>query len=179
MNIRCGQGFDVHRLVEGRRLILGGVEIPSSIGLLGHSDADVLIHAICDAVLGAFALGDLGKWFPDSSAEFKDIDSRLLLSKILAAPELQGWSLANMDSTLIAQKPKLAPYIEDMRHSLSKLFQCDISQVSVKATTSEKSVIASALRYIALRQLLLVRCRTQDSKVPEWLRPIQKIKLAR
>ena len=136
--IRCGQGYDVHRLVEGRRLVLGGVEIPSDIGLLGHSDADVLIHAICDAVLGAFALGDLGKWFPDTSSEFKNIDSRILLKKILDAPQLKGWVLANMDSTVIAERPKLAGHIEAMRESLAGIFKCELSQVSVKATTTEK-----------------------------------------
>jgi len=138
LSVRCGQGFDVHRLVSGRRLVLGAVEIPGDLGLLGHSDADVLIHAICDAVLGSFALGDLGKWFPDTSADFKDIDSSILLKKILSAKELQGWSLANMDSTLIAQRPKLAPYIDEMRNNLAEIFCCDVSQISVKATTTEK-----------------------------------------
>ena len=106
--------------------------------MLGHSDADVLIHAICDAVLGAFALGDLGKWFPDTSAEFENIDSRILLREILAAPQLKNWKLANMDSTVIAQKPKLAGHIEAMRESLADIFNCDLSQISVKATTTEK-----------------------------------------
>ena len=135
---RTGQGFDVHRFKSGRPLILGGIEIPSDQGLDGHSDADVLIHAICDAVLGAFALGDLGKWFPDTSAEFKDIDSRILLQKVLEADEIQGWKLANVDATVIAQKPKLAPYIDDMKSSIAGLFKCNISQISVKATTTEK-----------------------------------------
>ena len=135
---RTGQGFDVHRFVSGRPLILGGVEIPSEFGLEGHSDADVLIHAICDAILGAFALGDLGKRFPDSSAEFKDIDSTVLLKKILEAEELDGWTLANVDTTVIAQQPKLSPHIEQIRESLAKVLNCSFSQVSVKATTTEK-----------------------------------------
>jgi 2-C-methyl-D-erythritol 2,4-cyclodiphosphate synthase len=135
---RTGQGFDVHRFKEGRPLILGGINIPSKYGLDGHSDADVLIHAICDAVLGAFALGDLGKWFPDTSQEFKNIDSKILLKTILEAKELNGWRLGNLDSTVIAQKPKLAPFIDAMRESIASQFKCDISQISIKATTTEK-----------------------------------------
>ncbi|MCM8525509.1 MAG: 2-C-methyl-D-erythritol 2,4-cyclodiphosphate synthase [Lentisphaeraceae bacterium] len=136
--IRVGQGFDVHSFAPSRKLILGGVEIPHNEGLLGHSDADVLIHAICDAVLGAFALGDLGKWFPDTSPEFKNADSFELLRSILKAPELKEWTLANVDSTIIAQSPKMAPYIDSMRDNIAKAFSVDISQVSVKATTTEK-----------------------------------------
>ena len=119
---RTGQGFDVHKFVEGRPLILGGIEVPSELGLDGHSDADVLIHAICDAILGAFALGDLGKWFPDTSSEFKNIDSKILLKRIVEAEELKDWTLGNIDSTVIAQKPKLAPYIDDMRSCLASIF---------------------------------------------------------
>lgn len=135
---RTGQGFDVHQFKKGRPLILGGVDIPSDQGLDGHSDADVLIHAICDAVLGAFALGDLGKWFPDTAVEYKNIDSKILLKTILDSDELGSWSLANLDSTIIAQQPKLAPYIDGMRQSLADIFSCELSQVSVKATTTEK-----------------------------------------
>ena len=136
--MRVGQGFDVHSFAPNRKLILGGVDIPHNRGLLGHSDADVLIHAICDAVLGAFALGDLGKWFPDSSPEFKDSNSFDLLKSILKAPELNDWSVANIDSTIIAQSPKMAPYIDAMRKNISAVFSIDSNQVSVKATTTEK-----------------------------------------
>ena len=135
---RVGQGYDVHAFSENRKLILGGIEIPHSHGLLGHSDADVLTHAICDAILGAFALGDIGKWFPDSSAEFKDINSMKLLETILKAENLSGWCLGNLDATVIAQTPKLSPYIDDIRSSYTKAFNCDLTQVSVKATTTEK-----------------------------------------
>jgi 2-C-methyl-D-erythritol 2,4-cyclodiphosphate synthase len=135
---RIGQGFDVHQLVPDRPLILGGAEIEHHLGLKGHSDADVLIHAICDAVLGAFALGDLGKWFPDNDPKYKNIDSTLLLKEILQSDELSDWQLVNLDTTIVAQQPKLAPHVDNMRQNLASLFQSDISQVSVKATTSEK-----------------------------------------
>ena len=135
---RIGQGFDVHAFCENRKLILGGIEIPHTHGLLGHSDADVLTHAICDAILGAFALGDIGKWFPDSSDNFKGINSLLLLKEICSSDHLKGWTLGNLDSTIIAQQPKLAPFIDDIRLSYTNVFNCDISQVSVKATTTEK-----------------------------------------
>ena len=135
---RVGQGFDVHAFCPDRKLILAGIEIPHTHGLEGHSDADVLTHAICDAILGAFALGDIGKWFPDTSKDFKDINSLLLLKEIIHSPSLNEWRLGNLDSTIVAQNPKLAPYIEDMRLSYSNLFACDLSQISVKATTTEK-----------------------------------------
>ncbi len=135
---RVGQGFDVHAFCSNRKLILGGITIPHSHGLLGHSDADVLTHAICDAILGAFALGDIGKWFPDTSNKYKDIDSLKLLKKIINAPDLNGWSLGNLDSTIIAQEPKLSPFIDDIRQSYGSLFNCELSQISVKATTTEK-----------------------------------------
>jgi len=135
---RVGQGFDVHAFCPNRKLILAGIEIPHNLGLQGHSDADVLTHAICDAILGAFALGDIGKWFPDTSDKFKDINSLFLLKEILQSSDLNEWQLGNLDSTIVAQKPKLAPYIDDMRLSYTKLFNCDLSQISVKATTTEK-----------------------------------------
>ena len=135
--MRIGTGYDVHRLAEGRRLILGGVEIPFSRGLLGHSDADVLLHAICDALLGAAALGDIGKHFPDSSQEFKDIDSLILLKRVGDLLDAQGWRIENIDSTLIAQSPRLAPFIQNMTFNIAQVLDLKPGQVSVKATTTE------------------------------------------
>ncbi|WP_033542822.1 2-C-methyl-D-erythritol 2,4-cyclodiphosphate synthase [Planococcus sp. CAU13] len=136
--IRIGQGYDVHQLVGGRPLILGGIEIPHSKGLLGHSDADVLLHTITDAALGAIGGGDIGKHFPDTDPEFKDADSRKLLTHIWQYVKEQGYELGNVDCTVIAQKPKLAPYIEQLRESIAGLLEADVSQVNVKATTNEK-----------------------------------------
>ncbi|WP_281864920.1 2-C-methyl-D-erythritol 2,4-cyclodiphosphate synthase [Planomicrobium okeanokoites] len=136
--IRIGQGYDVHQLVEGRPLILGGIEIPHHKGLLGHSDADVLLHTITDAALGAIGGGDIGKHFPDTDPEFKDADSRKLMRHIWQYVKEQGYELGNVDCTVIAQKPKLAPYIEQLRESIAGLLEADVSQVNVKATTNEK-----------------------------------------
>ncbi|WP_282021087.1 2-C-methyl-D-erythritol 2,4-cyclodiphosphate synthase [Planomicrobium okeanokoites] len=136
--IRIGQGYDVHQLVEGRPLILGGIEIPHHKGLLGHSDADVLLHTITDAALGAIGDGDIGKHFPDTDPEFKDADSRKLMTHIWQYVKEQGYELGNVDCTVIAQKPKLAPYIEQLRESIAGLLEADVSQVNVKATTNEK-----------------------------------------
>lgn len=135
---RIGHGYDVHRLVEGRKLILGGVEIPHTVGLLGHSDADVLLHAIMDAMLGALTLGDIGHLFPDNDNNFKDADSTKLLEKVCEVCREKGYVIGNIDSTIIAQAPKLAPYIIQMRERIAAVCGCDISQVSVKATTEEK-----------------------------------------
>ncbi|MGM9684323.1 MAG: 2-C-methyl-D-erythritol 2,4-cyclodiphosphate synthase [Eubacteriales bacterium] len=135
--MRIGHGYDVHRLVAGRALILGGVNIPHETGLLGHSDADVLLHAICDAVLGAAALGDIGKHFPDSDAKYKDADSLLLCRRVSQLLCDAGYRVVNIDSTLIAQAPKLAPYIPLMRENIAGAFGMDVSDVSVKATTEE------------------------------------------
>lgn len=135
--IRIGTGYDVHRLTAGRRLVLCGVEIPSDLGLLGHSDADVAVHALMDAILGALALGDIGKLFPDSDPAYKGADSMKLLAHVISLMEDRGYSLGNLDITIIAERPKLARYIQDMRTSLSAAFGCDISRVSVKATTEE------------------------------------------
>ena len=135
---RVGTGFDVHRLVSGRKLILGGIEIPHSKGLLGHSDADALLHATSDAVLGALALGDIGQWYPDTAAEHKDADSSELLLGILNSKYLKDWELVNLDCTVIAQEPKLMAYIPSMRKKISDLFGVSINQVSIKATTFEK-----------------------------------------
>lgn len=135
--IRIGHGYDVHRLVEGRRLVIGGVEIPHEKGLLGHSDADVLLHAISDALLGAAALGDIGHLFPDTSDEYKDADSLLLLRKVGARLYTAGYRPSNIDATVIAQAPKLAPHIQEMRRKIAYTLDMDISAVSVKATTEE------------------------------------------
>jgi 2-C-methyl-D-erythritol 2,4-cyclodiphosphate synthase len=136
--LRIGHGYDVHRLTEGRKCIIGGVEIENNgIGLLGHSDADVLLHAISDALLGAAALGDIGKHFPDTSEEFKDADSIVLLQKVAQLLRNEGYSIVNIDSTVLAQAPKLAPHIENMRNNIAKALGIDVSLVSVKATTEE------------------------------------------
>lgn len=136
--MRIGHGYDVHKLVEGRKLILGGVEIPYEKGLLGHSDADVLLHAIMDAILGASALGDIGKLFPDTDNSYKNADSMLLLQRVCAVISENGYKIGNIDSTVIAQRPKLATYIDLMRSKIADTCKVDISQVSVKATTEEK-----------------------------------------
>lgn len=138
MTIRIGEGWDVHALVAGRKLIIGGVEIPHSVGLLGHSDADVLLHAITDALLGAAALGDIGKHFPDTSADFKDSDSWLLLQRTGQLLANKGYSIGNIDSTVIAQAPKLAPYIDAMRARIAAALSMDVADVNVKAKTAEK-----------------------------------------
>ena len=138
MNIRIGQGYDVHQLVAGRPLILGGVTIPFDKGLLGHSDADALLHAITDAVLGAAALGDIGKLFPDTAAENKDADSRVLLRAAYAAVQAAGWRVVNVDSTVIAQQPKLRPHIDAMRAHIAADLGLDIGAVNVKGKTNEK-----------------------------------------
>lgn len=135
--MRIGHGYDVHKLVEGRRLILGGVEIPYERGLLGHSDADVLTHALMDALLGAAALGDIGKLFPDNDARFLGADSVELLKRVCAALKEGGFSVSNVDCTVLAQRPKLAPYIPQMRRRLADAMGISLSQVSVKATTEE------------------------------------------
>lgn len=138
MTIRIGEGWDVHALVAGRKLIIGGVEIPHSVGLLGHSDADVLLHAITDALLGAAALGDIGKHFPDTSADFKDADSWLLLQRTGQLLANKGYRIVNIDSTVIAQAPKLAPYIVAMRARIAAALSMDVADVNVKAKTAEK-----------------------------------------
>ena len=136
--MRIGHGYDVHALKEGRKLILGGVDIPFEKGLDGHSDADVLVHALMDAMLGAAALGDIGHLFPDTDDAFLGADSINLLEKVSEFLEDKGFVLVNADCTVIAQKPKLSPHIEKMRENISKAASCDISQISVKATTEEK-----------------------------------------
>ena len=135
--IRIGHGYDVHRLVKGRRLIIGGVEIPHELGLLGHSDADVLLHAISDAILGAAAMGDIGKLFPDTDPAFKDADSLKLLRIVGQRLAANGYKVVNIDSTVIAQAPKLAPHILKMRHNVALALGIDMADVSIKATTEE------------------------------------------
>lgn len=136
--MRIGFGYDVHRFAENRDLWLGGIKIPHSKGLLGHSDADVLIHSICDALLGAAALGDIGKHFPDTDPEYKGIDSKILLSETARLITNAGYKIMNIDSTIALQSPKIAPYIEQMRITLSSLLQLEAGQISVKATTTER-----------------------------------------
>ncbi|MGE7828587.1 2-C-methyl-D-erythritol 2,4-cyclodiphosphate synthase [Paenibacillus sp. NPDC093718] len=136
--IRVGQGFDVHQLVEGRPCIIGGVTIPYDKGLLGHSDADVLLHAVTDAILGALGLGDIGRHFPDNDPAFKDADSLKLLEQVWVMAKERGYTLGNIDSTIIAQKPKMAPYIPQMAEVIAKALDAEVDQVNVKATTTEQ-----------------------------------------
>ncbi len=136
--MRIGHGYDVHRLVPERKLIIGGVKIDYEFGLLGHSDADVLLHAICDAILGALGLGDIGKHFPDSAAEYAGIDSRKLLRNVIEQAQQRGYQVGNLDATIICQQPKLAPHIAAMVTNIAADCQVDVEQVNVKATTTEK-----------------------------------------
>lgn len=142
--VKIGFGYDVHRLVPERRLVLCGVEIPYEMGLLGHSDADVAVHAVMDAVLGALALGDIGKLFPDSDPRFKDADSMKLLEIVVGLMREKGFALGNLDVTIVAEKPKLAGYIQKMRENLARAFAADIENISVKATTEEGLGLAGA-----------------------------------
>ena len=135
--MRIGHGYDVHKLVAGRRLVLGGVEIENDKGLLGHSDADVLIHAVMDALLGAAALGDIGKHFPDNEEKYKDISSVILLEKVAGLLEKEGYRVENIDATIIAQRPKLAPYTEIMRENIAVALSCEKEKINIKATTEE------------------------------------------
>jgi len=136
--LRIGNGYDVHKLVEGRTLILGGVEIPHTKGVLGHSDGDVLIHAIMDAMLGALALGDIGQHFPDTDMKYENIDSTILLTRVKELIAERGYRVINLDSIIVLQKPKVKPYIEAMRKRVAEVLEIDIEHVSVKATTEEK-----------------------------------------
>ncbi len=138
MQIRVGFGYDVHQLKEGRELWIGGVKIPHTIGLLGHSDADVLLHAICDALLGAANLRDIGFHFPDTSSDFKGADSKILLQKSCALVRSHGWEISNIDSTLCLEKPKIMPFVDEMRNAIAGSAGITIDQISIKATTSEK-----------------------------------------
>jgi 2-C-methyl-D-erythritol 2,4-cyclodiphosphate synthase len=156
-NLRIGQGYDVHRLTEGRDLILGGETIPYEKGLLGHSDADVLLHAVMDALLGAAALGDIGHLFPDASEEFRGISSLTLLRRVGRVLASEGYRVVNIDATLLAQAPKIAPYRDKMRANIAKALQISLSQVSVKATTEEGLGFTGALQGIAAHAVVLVQ----------------------
>lgn len=135
---RVGMGYDVHKLVEGRKLILGGIEIPHAMGLLGHSDADVLIHAICDALLGAANMRDIGYHFPDTSADTLDMDSKIILKKVIELIATKGYKVGNIDATVCAEHPKLNPHVPAMKACLAEVMGCDEDQISIKATTTEK-----------------------------------------
>ena len=138
MKVRVGFGFDVHKLVEGRDLWLGGIKIPHSLGLLGHSEADVLIHAICDALLGAANMRDIGYHFPDTSADTLDIDSKILLKQTIDLIATKGYRLGNIDATVCAERPKINPYVEKMKECLATVMNADVDDISIKATTTEK-----------------------------------------
>jgi 2-C-methyl-D-erythritol 2,4-cyclodiphosphate synthase len=154
--MRVGIGYDVHRLSEGRKLILGGVEIPYELGLLGHSDADVLIHAICDAILGAAALGDIGSHFPDTDPKYKGISSLILLSKVQSLVKEMGYSINNIDSIVIAQQPKLAPFIPQMIGKIAQALKIDGYQVSIKATTTEALGVVGEGKGIAAEAVVIL-----------------------
>ena len=156
MTMRIGHGYDVHRLVEGRKLILGGVEVPHTLGLLGHSDADVLTHAVMDALLGAAALGDIGRHFPDTDPAYAGADSLELLDHVMELLEKKGYGVGNVDATILAQKPKLAPYIQTMRDNLAHRMHVDREQVNVKATTEEKLGFTGAEEGIAAHAVCLL-----------------------
>lgn len=153
---RIGQGYDVHALGEGLRLVLGGVEVPHTKGCIAHSDGDVLIHAICDALLGAAALGDIGKHFPDTSSEFKGIDSRRLLARVVALLAEQGYRVGNIDSTVAMQRPKLCPYIDAMRAEIARTIGIDVDCVSVKATTTERMGFEGEERGVSATAVALI-----------------------
>lgn len=157
MNLRIGEGWDVHALVPGRQLILGGVQIPHTAGLLGHSDADVLLHAITDAVLGAAALGDIGRHFPDTDARFKGADSSVLLSEAMRRVRDRGWELVNLDSTIVAQSPKLAPHMAAIQASVAQALGVGAEQVNVKAKTAEKLGPVGQGQSIEARAVALLR----------------------
>ncbi|MDN4076210.1 MULTISPECIES: 2-C-methyl-D-erythritol 2,4-cyclodiphosphate synthase [Fictibacillus] len=154
--IRVGQGYDVHQLVEGRPLIIGGITIPYEKGLLGHSDADVLLHAVTDALLGAAGEGDIGKHFPDTDEAFKDADSKKLLQESWNFVKNKGYVLGNVDCTIIAQKPKMAPYIEEMRSVIAGIFGAETEQINVKATTTEKLGFTGRSEGIAANAVILI-----------------------
>jgi 2-C-methyl-D-erythritol 2,4-cyclodiphosphate synthase len=156
MSFRIGTGYDVHALKKGLPLFLGGVEIKYEYGLLGHSDADVLLHAVCDAMLGALALGDIGQHFPDTSKDYKGIDSKLLLKKCYDLIREKGYHLVNLDSTLILEKPKIKPYIPEMRKTIAEILETAIENVSVKATTTEKLGFTGRQEGVAAEAVVLL-----------------------
>lgn len=154
--MRIGHGFDVHQLVEGRPCIIGGIEIPHEKGLAGHSDADVLLHTITDAILGALALGDIGRHFPDTDPKYKDADSAVLLADVWQMAKERGMRLGNLDATIMAQRPKLAPYIDPIRKRIAELLEADIEQINVKATTTEKLGFVGREEGIAAEAVILL-----------------------
>ena len=154
--MRIGHGYDVHRLVEGRKLILGGVDIPYDKGLLGHSDADVLLHAVADAILGAIAEGDIGKHFPDTDPRYKGADSLKLLAHVMELADAKGYSLGNLDATIVAQRPKLAQYIQQMRENIAAVLATGLDRVNVKATTTEELGFAGRGEGIAAYAVVLL-----------------------
>lgn len=156
MDIRIGHGYDVHRLVENRKCIIGGVEIPHKTGLLGHSDADVLVHAIMDSILGALCMGDIGKLFPDTDNKFKDESSLKLMDILVKQVWEKGYVIGNIDSTIIAQKPKMSPYIFKMRENIANILKTDINNISVKATTEEKLGFTGEEKGIAAHAVCIV-----------------------
>jgi len=154
--VRIGHGYDVHAFADNRKLILGGVEIPHNRGLAGHSDADVLLHAVCDALLGAAAMGDIGKHFPDTADEFENIDSRILLRHVVNLLKEKSYSVVNLDCTVIAQKPKLSEFIEMMRLNIAQDLETDLESVNVKATTTEKLGFTGRCEGIAAEAVVLI-----------------------
>lgn len=157
MDLRIGHGYDVHRFSEGRKLIVGGVTIPYELGLLGHSDADVLLHAISDALLGAAALGDIGKHFPDTDEKYKGADSRVLLREVVALIGNKGYSVSNIDATIVMQKPKLAPFIDAMRKNIAEDCGVEIDAINVKATTEEKLGFTGDLSGAAAHAVCIIK----------------------
>lgn len=156
MSFRIGHGYDVHKLVEGRRLILGGADIPHTLGLLGHSDADALLHAVCDAVLGALGEGDIGKHFPDSDDKYKGISSMILASECARIMTEKGYRIVNIDATVIAQKPRLSPFIPEMRVNIARAFEATTDLVNVKATTEERLGFTGSEEGIACHAVVLL-----------------------
>jgi 2-C-methyl-D-erythritol 2,4-cyclodiphosphate synthase len=157
MKIKVGFGFDVHQLKEGLTLTLGGVEIPHTKGALGHSDADVIIHAICDALLGACGLKDIGFYFPDTSAEFKGIDSKILLQRVMDLLKERGFSVGNVDVSLTLEKPKIKPYIDSMKEALAPILEIDLEDLSIKATTNEKMGYVGREEGVAAYAVVLIQ----------------------
>lgn len=159
MGIRIGHGYDVHKLVKGRELVLGGVKIPYELGLLGHSDADVLLHAIMDSIIGALGLGDIGKHFPDSDDSYLDISSLILLSRVKDLMDKNGASLVNLDATVVAQKPKLLRFIPEMIKNISNVLGTNASQVNIKATTEERLGFTGRLEGISAHSVCLIEIK--------------------
>lgn len=154
--MRIGHGYDVHRFCDGRQLFLGGVHIPCDMGLLGHSDADVLLHAISDALLGAAALGDIGKHFPDNDQQYKDIDSKILLKNVYIMIAKKGYKVVNVDATVIAQKPKISPYTEKIRQTVAEILNTDINNINIKGTTEEGLGFTGELKGIACHCVCII-----------------------